>query len=261
MYTRSMKLDPAHLSELPAHLKTVFTQGKPVDWAAALRRASADTLSSAVSAIMEAAVDKPKTKKVRTLVVKSPFFHHGDLVVTGNLRVVAPFIVTGDVRVSGVMMDCGPDSGVAIGGNIYVGHLHTDGAFTCGNIEAPDGIVYGYYNDHTLECMRIRARIVICDEHDIQPSEIVAKIDFSDIDEYRQGYGAGVTKRLEKVLVDDVFRADEDELDDDGKPVSVLDNRVLFQRLWDGKPVFRTVSKAKKAKKAKKTKTKAKAKR
>jgi hypothetical protein len=180
-------------------------------------------------------------KKAKNLTVRAPYFHHGDLNVTGNLRVVAPFMVTGDVKVSGVMMDCGPDSFVAIGGDLHCKHLHTDGEFACGNIEAPDGIVYGYYNDNTLDCLRIRARVVIADEHDIQPSEVQAAIDYSDLSNYQQGYGKGVARKLGTVFVDDVFSSEDD--------VVTLDHHEVFDCLWNGKRVFKAVAKKPAAKK------------
>lgn len=62
------------------------------------------------------------TRTTRTLIgdqqLDTPFFHHGDLVVKGDLGVGAPFVVTGSVTVEGVMGDCGPDSVVAIGGAV-----------------------------------------------------------------------------------------------------------------------------------------------
>jgi hypothetical protein len=232
-----VKLDATKLSD---EIKSVVAAGpKPTDWARALRGKPASQLAAAVRAFAAAAVDKPTVKKSKQLVVKEPFFHHGTLEVTGNLRVVAPFVVTGDVRVSGVMMDCGPDSAVAIGGNVQAASLHTSGELACGNIDAPDGVVYGHYNDNTLDCMRIRARVVIADEHDIQASSVVAKIDYSDLSEYRQGYGDGVLARLRKVFVDDVFQ------EADGEPAT-LDHHVLFARLMAGKPVYKTKAKAKK---------------
>ena len=45
--------------------------------------------------------------------------------------------------------------------------MYTDGDMhVSGDIEAD--IVYGCYNDHTLEARTIRGRLVISDDHDVQ---------------------------------------------------------------------------------------------
>ena len=232
----AVKLDPKALEDAPERLRQAIAKSdKPEDWIVAIRGFSASDLKDAVAALRAAALDAPATKKTKDLVVRAPFFHHGDLEVDGNLRVVASFFVTGDVKVAGVMMDCGPDSNVAIGGDVHASHLHTSGEFGCGDIVAPGGVVYGHYNDNTLDCMAITARVVIADEHDIQPSKVKAEIDYSDLGEYEQGYGDGVGERLRAVFVDEVF---ESEPAEEGYEAT-LDHRVLFDRLWKGQPVFR----------------------
>ncbi len=162
--------------------------------------------------------------------------HHGDLEVTGDLNVTGPLFVTGNVRVSGVMQDCGPDSRVAIAGGLHVGHLNTDGELACGDIEAPGGVVYGHYNDNTLSCGRIRAKVVIADEHEIDHNGVEAEIDFSDLNDYGMGGGDGVFDRLHSLFVDEVFTKD-DEDDEDECPR--LDRDKLFERLHAGKPAYR----------------------
>lgn len=175
------------------------------------------------------------TGTARTLVgeqeLRAPFFHHGDLVVKGHLQVVCPFVVTGSVTVEGCLGDAGPDSGVAIGGDLTAQAVYTDGDMHVGgDIEAD--IVYGYYNDHTLEARTIRGRLVIADDHDVQ-AHVEAEHHFG-IDDYRQGYGEGVQEYLRTILVDEVFAKDDD--DDEEQ----LDKGALFSRLWEGKAVFRT---------------------
>ncbi|MFI1356530.1 hypothetical protein ACH4TV_23570 [Streptomyces sp. NPDC020898] len=174
------------------------------------------------------------TGTARTLVgeqeLRAPFFHHGDLVVKGHLQVVCPFVVTGSVTVEGCLADSGPDSGVAIGGHLTAQAVYTDGDMHVGgDIEAD--IVYGYYNDHTLEARTIRGRLVIADDHDVQAT-VEAEHHFG-IDDYRQGYGEGVQEHLRTILVDEVFAKDDD--DDEEQ----LDKGALFARLWEGKAVFR----------------------
>ncbi|MCX4851415.1 ankyrin repeat domain-containing protein [Streptomyces sp. NBC_00893] len=161
--------------------------------------------------------------------VDTPFFHHGDLVVKGHLHVVAPFVLTGSLTVEGVLADCGPDSVVALGGDVTAHGVFTDGDVDCGDIHAE--VVYGSYNDHTLQAGTIRARLVIEDEH-----ETIATVEadlYFDTFDYQQGYGDGVQEQLRELLVDDVFAADEDEGEE------MLDQALLMTRLSEGLPVFR----------------------
>ncbi|MFI8437973.1 ankyrin repeat domain-containing protein [Streptomyces sp. NPDC079020] len=161
--------------------------------------------------------------------VDTPFFHHGDLVVKGHLRVVAPFVLTGSLTVEGVLSDCGPDSVVAVRGNVTARGVFTDGDMECRDIHAE--VVYGSYNDHTLQAGTVHARLVIEDDH-----ETIATVQadlYFDVFDYQQGYGDGVQEQLRELLVDDVFAADEDE--DEG----MLDQGLLMTRLSEGLPVFR----------------------
>ncbi|WP_246460808.1 ankyrin repeat domain-containing protein [Streptomyces himalayensis] len=159
-----------------------------------------------------------------------PFFHHGDLVVKGDLDVVAPFVVTGSLTVEGVLADCGRDSVVVIGGGVKARGVFTDGDMcVTGDVEAD--VVYGHYNDHTLQTGVIRARLVIEDDHDTDCARVEAELYF-DSDEF--GTDDGVQEQLRELLVDEVFAIDEDEDDEE-----MLDHRLLFARLREGLPVFR----------------------
>lgn len=167
--------------------------------------------------------------------VDTPFFHHGDLVVKGDLDVVAPFVVTGSLAVEGVLADCGPDSVVAIRGGVKARGVFTDGEMSVdGDIEAD--VVYGYYNDNTLQAGTIRARLVIEDEHATIAS-VEADLHF-DLDDFQQGHGDGVQEQLRELLVDEVFAADEDG----GR--ELMDRGLLFARLREGLPVFRADAQA-----------------
>ncbi|KAM5346164.1 hypothetical protein ACJ41O_009169 [Fusarium nematophilum] len=177
------------------------------------------------------------TSSTRTMigeqVLREPFFHHGDLIVKGRLQVLCPFVVTGSLTVDGFMSDAGPYSNVAVGGNLDVHSMFTDGdVFVQGDIEAE--VVYGYYNDHSLKARNIYARLVIEDEHHTE-ADVEADVHF-DLDTYEQGDGEGVQEQLREVLVDEVFAQDDD--DDEAR----LDHRALYAHLLEGKPVFRPVN-------------------
>ncbi|GGV95244.1 hypothetical protein GCM10015535_62250 [Streptomyces gelaticus] len=160
--------------------------------------------------------------------VENPFFHHGDLVVQGHLDIAAPFVVTGSLTVEGCLADCGPDSVVAVGDDMTAHAVHTDGEISVGGDIAAE-VVYGHYNDQTLQAATIRARLVIEDEH-CTIAAVEADTHF-DLDDYQQGYGEGVQERLRELLVDEVFGDEEDE--------EQLDRSLLFGRMREGLPVFR----------------------
>ncbi len=178
------------------------------DLASALRE-HGDELLPSVTRLCTAVLGDTGT--VRTLPepgVDTPFFHHGDLVVTGDLDVLAPFVVTGSLTVEGVLADFGPHSVVVIGGGVVARGVFTDGEMCVhGDIRAE--VVHGSYNDHTLQAATLRARLVIEDEHETIAA-VRADLHF-DADDYQQGYGDGVQEQLRELLVDEVFATDEDE--------------------------------------------------
>jgi hypothetical protein len=154
----------------------------------------------------------------------------GDLHLTGELRIVGNLIVTGDVSVDGVVRDCGPDSRVAIVGNLEARGVWTDGDFYVGG-DLDARVVYGHYNDNSLRIGgTLRADLVIEDDHDVRATSIVSPHHF-DIDTY----GLGADRALSGILVPEVFATDEE---DDEEPPH-LDVDALFGRLASGKPVFR----------------------
>ncbi|WP_236242577.1 ankyrin repeat domain-containing protein [Streptomyces sp. CC228A] len=227
------------------------------DLASALREHGDPELLPSVTRLCAAVLGDTGT--VRTLPggrgVDTPFFHHGDLVVTGDLDVLAPFVVTGSLTVEGVLADFGPHSVVVIGGGVVARGVFTDGEMCVhGDIRAE--VVHGSYNDHTLQAATLRARLVIEDEHETIAA-VRADLHF-DADDYQQGYGDGVQEQLRELLVDEVFATDEDEdgdeaadadgaadaddlhdADEDGDE-KMFDHRLLLARMRAGLPVFRT---------------------
>ncbi|MFF2412044.1 hypothetical protein [Streptomyces sp. NPDC058092] len=107
--------------------------------------------------------------------------------------------------------------------------VHTAGEMSVGGAIAAE-VVYGYYNDRTLQAGTVRARLVIEDEH-CTIAEVQADTHF-DLDDYQQGYGDSVQEQLRDLLADEVFGNEEDEEEQ-------LDRTLLFARLRAGEPVFR----------------------
>ncbi|HEY4182526.1 MAG TPA: polymer-forming cytoskeletal protein [Kofleriaceae bacterium] len=222
-----MIFDATKLETLSDNMRAALAAGPTSsEWKDVVRGVPAEELRAAALAMKDAATEPPRRRMESMLVVREPLFHHGDLVVDGNLRIIAPFFVTGNVTVSGVLKDVGPDSKVGIAGNVRAAHLHTSGEFGCGDIDCPDGVVYGHYNDNSLSAGAIRARVVIADEHDIQAERVVAPTYF-DIDKYQQGLPENVRRKLRGIFVDGVF-------DEEGG----LDHDRLFSELIAGNRVF-----------------------
>ncbi|MCP3098502.1 ankyrin repeat domain-containing protein [Myxococcus sp. K15C18031901] len=167
--------------------------------------------------------------------LRAPFFHHGDLEVDGDLDLLAPFAVTGSVTVRGVVKDWANGSLVVILGDLRCHGLFTDCEFTVGgDIHARD-VVLGYYNDHILAAERIRARVVIEDDHCVLAT-VEADHHF-DLDTYQ--CGEDVAERLEQLFTPECFREQEPAGDGEEAEPARLDNHALFHRIRKGLPIFR----------------------
>jgi hypothetical protein len=233
-----MKIDePAFATEVAKRgvdgfvLRTMTDKKRAIiDRLATLRGTPASTLGTVVDAIAEAAVGPPRSAVKKGSTINKPFLHHGDLRIDGNVRIVAPFFVIGDLDVTGTIDHVGPDSFAAINGEVTAANLRTSGELCCSDIHAK-GIVYGDYNDNTLCCGTINARIVISDDHDIQHAGVRADV-YLDIDAYAQGHGKGVVKKLATHIHPEHF-----ERDGDGR--ELLSHANVFAALFAGKRVFR----------------------
>lgn len=93
----------------------------------------------------------------------------GSLTVKGDLQVVAPLVVCGDLVVDGVLRDCGPQSKIVVLGSLRCGALRTTGEiWVLGSLTA-SRYVWGHYNDNVLEVVgSIRAAMVLADDHAIE---------------------------------------------------------------------------------------------
>lgn len=156
----------------------------------------------------------------------TPFFHHGDLVVKGDLDLAAPFVITGSLMVEGVLADCSGSVAV-VGGGVTARGVFTEGDM-CVSGDVGAGVVYGYYNDHMLQTGVIHARLVIEDDHSMDAAGVEAQLHFDSGE-----YDDAVHEQLLELLVDEVFAIDEVEEEE------AFDHRLLFARLREGLPVFR----------------------
>lgn len=150
------------------------------------------------------------------------FFHHGDLYVEGHLSITAGFLVTGDLHVSGSIVDNGPDSLVLVMGDVHLTHLYTNGEFHVqGDLNAGDGIVYAAGNHTTLEAESINARILIEDEHDVIAS-IDTEYHFDNtIDHY------SIAVELEDLLSPDIYNED-----------GLISPQLMFDMIRSGESIY-----------------------
>jgi len=173
--------------------------------------------------------ERHRVERANDVVVESPFFFKGTLVVKGHLSIQAHFAIAGDLVVEGVIEDCGPDSAVWVTGDVRCHSLNTEGDFAVGGaIDARD-IVYGHYNDNTLTARVIRSPVVVEDDHAVI-ADVKAKHHF-DIDTYcsRRGErGAALATRLRALFVPEI-------LEEEG----TLEREALSARLRAGLPILR----------------------
>lgn len=175
---------------------------------------------------LAACMGEPRTLKIEgdlDTLQRRPFFWHGDLEVSGNLDWSGRAIVTGNVRVGGIVTDAGHDSCVTIGGSLECRALSTSGDFAVGAALVASELVLGFHNDCLLHAEQIEAPVVIEDDHAVS-ARVVSPHHF-DIDRYPRG--EGVAEELEALFVPETLN--------DGQ----LDNDQAFTRLRNGLPVLR----------------------
>jgi hypothetical protein len=95
----------------------------------------------------------------------------GDLEVEGDLEVIAALVVTGNLRIKGLLIDCGPESRVVVLGDLVCEGLYSSGWVLVGGNLQVSGVVYGEYNDDALEVLGdINAGVIVTDEHGVGAS-------------------------------------------------------------------------------------------
>ena len=92
--------------------------------------------------------------------------HLGDLELKGDHRETALLVVTGRLKVEGVLTDCGPESMILVGGDLKAKALNTDGEIVVGGNLSVEQVIYGHYNDNCLWVgANLTARVLIEDDH------------------------------------------------------------------------------------------------
>ncbi|MCU0849318.1 MAG: ankyrin repeat domain-containing protein [Spirochaetes bacterium] len=145
----------------------------------------------------------------------------GDLRIEGDLNLSVPLLVTGNLTVSGVINDCGPDSLLAVAGNLSARGLDTDGEVIVGGDVRVDDVIWGTYNDESLSVGGgLKSPVLIEDDHCI---EVNGKL---DVKYYKY---SNTDKELMDIFIPDVFTKKGKELDKD----------KLFKHISEGKNVFK----------------------
>ncbi|RYZ43898.1 MAG: hypothetical protein EOO71_01790 [Myxococcaceae bacterium] len=142
----------------------------------------------------------PPTERTSGVEVGHSVFVPGDLKVAGDFDVAGTLVVLGDLEVTGLLTDRGPDSSVIVLGNASVGALRTSGEVRMGGHLDGGDVVVGHYNDNSLVVGgRLKARLLIEDEHDVRAQSFDVEHHYP-METFRQGQGKGVLASLKKVL-------------------------------------------------------------
>ena len=99
-----------------------------------------------IDLIKKAITTEPKDKVVKT--VKSPFAHHGNLEISGDIKIKS-LLVTGNLTIKGKASNV-QGCRLFVGGDFTCDTMYTEGPVIIGgNLKASE--VEAYYNDHALE--------------------------------------------------------------------------------------------------------------
>jgi hypothetical protein len=116
-----------------------------------------------IDLIKKAITTEPKDKVVKT--VKSPYAHHGNLEVNGDLKIKS-LLVTGNLTIKGKASNL-QGCRLFVGGDLICDTMYTEGPVIIGgNLKA--GEVEAYYNDYALEVKQtLQADKLIIDRHQV----------------------------------------------------------------------------------------------
>lgn len=114
----------------------------------------------------------PADKEVKSI-SKQPHVHHGNLVVTGNLKIKS-LMVTGNLTVKGHASNV-QGCQLFVGGNFECETMYTEGPVVIGgNLKAQK--VETYYNDYALEVKQtLQADTLIIDHHQVTAGQFEVK--------------------------------------------------------------------------------------
>lgn len=106
----------------------------------------------------------------------------GDLYISGDLHVQRPFMVLGNLHISGALFDAGASSVLAVSGDLKAGAVLTHGDIVVdGNFDAGT-LLYAYCNDTVLQVQgELRAEVAIEDDHTVQAATRALGQHFSNV--------------------------------------------------------------------------------
>jgi len=133
----------------------------------------------------------------------APFFHFGDLHIDGDLVFYNTFVVTGDLSISGCLVDSYPESSLMVGGNLRARSVFSEGEINVGGKLSCSDVAYIYYNGALVRAELLQARLVIEAGPRIG-SPIEGEHVFAH-DDYEQGHAEGVNDQLRKILIPSLF--------------------------------------------------------
>jgi hypothetical protein len=116
-------------------------------------------------ALITNAITSAPTDKVVKSISKQPHVHHGNLEVTGNLK-ISSLMVTGNLTVKGHASNV-QGCGLFVGGDLACETMYSEGPVVIGgNLRAKK--IDTYYNDYALDVKKtLQADTLIIDHHQV----------------------------------------------------------------------------------------------
>jgi cytoskeletal protein CcmA (bactofilin family) len=134
------------------------------DFYAAIEEQNPELVFACIALITSATTSEPKDKVVKNI-SKDSYIHHGNLVVTGDLK-IRSLMVTGNLTVKGRASNV-QGRRLFVGGDFECESMYTEGPVIIGgNLEAKK--VEAFYNDYALEVKQsLQADTLIIDRHQV----------------------------------------------------------------------------------------------
>lgn len=131
-----------------------------------------ELIFACIALIRNAITSEPKDKVIKTI-SKQNYVHHGNLVVTGNLK-IRSLMVTGNLTVKGHASNV-EGCQLFVGGDFECETMYSEGPVVIGgNLKARK--IETYYNDYALEVKQsLQADVLIIDHHQVKAGHFDVK--------------------------------------------------------------------------------------
>jgi cytoskeletal protein CcmA (bactofilin family) len=142
------------------------------DFYAAIEEQAPELVFACIALIKNATTSEPKDKVIKNI-SKDTYVHHGNLVVTGDLK-IRSLMVTGNLTVNGHASNV-QGRQLFVGGDFECETMYTEGPVIIGgNLKAKK--IETFYNDYALEVKQtLQADTLIIDHHQVTANHFEVK--------------------------------------------------------------------------------------